>query len=305
MKQLIESGDPDYDKFHFMWNITNWCNYDCYYCYAKEIMVDSWQKDESISKYKLVLKRLEHFDSPFEVDLLGGEPTLHPHLNEILTKLTSIKNCKKAEIFTNLSRPLSYFKKLEKEIKSPIAISASFHAEYYDPKFLEKILLLKNMEKLKVRVTMVIIDKEEYWELSKKVLDKLIENDIGYSLHLLHETGFWKPNYSEEMMNHFKPYETKNQHSLYYIDYKYSDGTKEKITTLDVISKDLNRFNKFKCDSRFFDIRFDGEIINTCTRKKINSIILKKEFMNNIVTCPRHYCACESMLNCHKVKNEG
>ena len=42
---------------------------------------------------------------------------------------------------------------------------------------------------------------------------------------------------------------------------------------LDVISKDLNRFNKFKCDSRFFDIRFDGEIINTCTRKKINSII--------------------------------
>lgn len=302
MKQIIEAGNPEYEKYHFMWTVTNWCNYDCYYCYEKELMVDKWQKDDSVTKYKFVLKRLKNFDAPFEVAILGGEPTLHPNLNEILIELTSMDNCKRAEIFTNLSRPLSYFEKIENDIKSPVTLSASFHPEYYEPKFLEKILLMKNMEKLKIRSTIIITDRKEDWSLTKEVLEKLIENKIDYSLHILNETSFWSPKYPEEMVQYFKPYESKTQHNTHLIEHKYSDGSTEKLTAMDVITRDLNRFNKFICDSRYFDIRFDGTILNTCTRKKINSIFLKKENLNNVVVCPRQYCPCEGMLSCHKVK---
>jgi MoaA/NifB/PqqE/SkfB family radical SAM enzyme len=302
MKKISVSGNPNYDKFHFMWNLTNWCNYDCYYCYEKELRIDTWKKEQSITKYKLVLSRLKNFDAPFEVDLLGGEPTLHPNLPEILTKLVSFNNCIKTTLYTNLSRPLSYFEELDNKLNSEVTLTASFHPEYYDDKFIEKVIELKKLKNLKIFVTVIITDNKKYWPMTIKVLDSILENKVNYSLLLLMQTSLWKPRYDNGVVDFFEKYHTQINHSTHMVNYKYDDGTEETINALEAINKNMNRFKGYICDTRFFDIKFNGDIVNTCTREKINSLILKKEHMNNVLKCTLNHCTCEGMLDCFKRK---
>lgn len=81
-------------------NITTQCNYDCWYCQSHS----SNYQHMSIEILNRVLKKLP----PGEIQVLGGEPTLHPEF-ETVVKLLGERDF---YIQTNLS--FGAFKKLEK-----------------------------------------------------------------------------------------------------------------------------------------------------------------------------------------------
>lgn len=61
-------------------SITDKCNLHCPYCYARD---GSYAKDMEFTEYKHILDKLDKAEV-LSVILTGGEPLLHPNINEIL-----------------------------------------------------------------------------------------------------------------------------------------------------------------------------------------------------------------------------
>lgn len=297
--KIIWAGDKNYNIFHFSWTLTNWCNYACTYCSAKSIMVDKWKHDESISKYKLTLEKLKRFDSLFAIQLYGGEPSLHPHIKEIIVELKKIDNCKQISIITNLSKSLNFWK----DIAMPgVEICASFHPEYYDNQFLDKIKFLNNLKDSYIRVTVNLIDDKKYWPLTLEFINQLKEANVDYNLHYLINTPFWKNNYTEEFFNTFKSIDSHNYKGkdLNHYTYKFEDGTISNFKELEIYKLGYHKFKGFKCRPLFYQIDFEGNIQNSCIRKNIKSVLIKKDLLDREEICPRDYCACEVMFRFYK-----
>lgn len=92
--------------------ITNVCNLNCPYCFANPI-TNQQSQFMTLKDFKKILEFIRSAKpfSPTVLGIIGGEPTLHPDFNDILTYLTafcSSYNCM-ATIFTNGTNLLPYF----------------------------------------------------------------------------------------------------------------------------------------------------------------------------------------------------
>jgi len=77
--------------------ITNVCNLKCTGCFARKIMIDN-NKHISLEEYTLVVQNFLEKGGQ-QINLLGGEPLLHPKLKEIL-RINNENNIK-TTIYTN------------------------------------------------------------------------------------------------------------------------------------------------------------------------------------------------------------
>ncbi len=78
--------------------ITNYCNQNCSFCFANELMTKGKTKEISIKNY---IRLLDCFDKNGikNICLMGGEPTLHSEFKKIIE--ISIKRGFRIELFTN------------------------------------------------------------------------------------------------------------------------------------------------------------------------------------------------------------
>jgi MoaA/NifB/PqqE/SkfB family radical SAM enzyme len=294
---IVRAGNPDYTIFMFTWMLTNWCNYQCEYCCEKTRLVSDWQKEDSISRYKLTLSKLKRFDKPFQIELYGGEPTLHPNLAEILHTLKQIAHCKNVYIITNMSRPLAYFKQLDVPELDGVYVMASFHPDYYTNDFLEKVRAINEMDHLRLRVTVNLSDQSDHWPTTVGLIKALEEQSIDYGLHFLNSTDTWTSNYSAEFFKLFSPLQKSSKH-LY--DYEFDDGTVRQIDDLEIYEKNYHRFKGYTCTPRFYEIDLDSTIRNMCTRAEFNIPLITGEKIERTVSCPNDCCGCEIMFNARK-----
>lgn len=301
MNELSWGGDPNYNVYKFTWSLTDWCNYDCSYCAVKDIMRKKWDKEESPTKYKLVLTRLEKFDGDFEIELFGGEPTLHPNMEEILLRLNAMDNCKKIDIITNLSRPLSYFQKINDYKIKNLMINASLHSEYQESDFLEKVYQISKMENVKITVAVNLNSDKKYWNDFIEAINKINDWGIICSLHFLNDMPFWKANYTKEFYDIFLPLQEKMSFKKKY-SFGFSDGTELKLTPIEAHSKGFDKFKAFSCTTKFFNIDHEGTFIRTCTGEIVKPVLFKRADLKNTVICPMEHCSCPVMLNAHKTK---
>jgi hypothetical protein len=245
------------------------------------------------------LAKLKKFDAPFQIELYGGEPSLHPNLKEILLGLSDIDHCKKIEIITNLSRPLAYWQ----EVMTPnLNVCASFHPEHYDDEFINKIKAIK--EFAYIRATINLSDNKEHWPLTLSTIEKIQELGVEYNLHYLNNTETWTSNYTQEFFDTFKPLENnvyqKQIAELYH--YEFSDGTSKELKDLEIYRNGLHRFKGYQCTPMFYAIDFDGNIKNMCTGNHIKPVLFKKIDLHKQEICPQEFCSCEGMFNFYKVQ---
>lgn len=65
--------------------ITNFCNQNCSYCFAKSLMKDkSVTKEMSLAHFKRMVKKAKKVDTLSTLKIFGGEPTLHSKFKEII-----------------------------------------------------------------------------------------------------------------------------------------------------------------------------------------------------------------------------
>lgn len=291
------AGIESYDRVHFEWFLVNWCNFKCSYCNAAEMMVDTYSKQNSPSKYKLVLHRLGQLDTDFEMDLFGGEPTLHPEFLHIIQELSEMPSCKLIEIKTNLSKPLHFLQQVFKSNK--VRLAASYHAEYYNQSFLDKCIALKDND---FYCHINLSDNPKDWPQILDLITKFDENGVRYDLNILLSTPGYTTSYTPEF---YKLFESRVANIADKETYRleFSDGKVEKYPAFRIYQNGLANFKGYNCKALLYEITAEGDILNSCTRVKM-PIVLKKEHFRNTVVCPRHICHADMMLNFYKERSD-
>lgn len=108
---------PNYDMLNILAYITDFCNYNCWYCYNKKPKEKLHLNLDILSDYVIKLKDVTK--RCIDLDLIGGEPSIHPDLIQFCEKLYGMTNI---NIYTNFSKSDDFYQKLEKlDIKFDIS----------------------------------------------------------------------------------------------------------------------------------------------------------------------------------------
>ena len=70
------------DKVKIEWNLGKRCNYDCAYCPSS--IHDNFSAHTDISILKSTVDKLSEISRPIRLSLTGGEPCVHPRIEELL-----------------------------------------------------------------------------------------------------------------------------------------------------------------------------------------------------------------------------
>ena len=276
-----ESGGAPENYIFFEWNITNYCNYDCYYCSVKSTMKNDPIRNHQTESINLVIARLKLVKFPFTIDLAGGEPTLHKKFQYILDELHTIENCKTVSISTNFTTKFNIdMPKLE--------IGVSYHPEYH-AHYMKKLDVIRSVKNPTINV--ILTDKPEYWDNSVEFINSL---NADYVITILHGTTNYWPKYNMELFaKKFKDifeYTKGNPINLF----KYDD---ELLTHDVILEMGLHKLKGITCDSYYYAIDIDGIFTRICTGEKLS---LGLKGLDTTIICPHEICNCETRLLLNK-----
>ena len=102
---IVNSGNPDYELITYSWNLIDICQYKCTYCSAMNFNLHTFKKRPELENiWKSVCAKIKLSNTSYAVEIMGGEPTLHPHINDIIDRLGKQKNCVQVDLITNLAK---------------------------------------------------------------------------------------------------------------------------------------------------------------------------------------------------------
>ena len=281
----------------FVWDIINICNYKCSYCSAgygndETRPVSTFFKNKTEQDiWRLVLLRLRMLkEHEWEISLLGGEPTLHPNLREIIDNLTKLEACRSIYIITNMAKTLKYFLDLVDGVDDKLILNPSIHFEYYKPSVMDKTLELITQTNTNIQPTVMLHDNPKYWTMMSEYLDMCVENGVEYNSTFLEAAHDYEPKYTDEFFEQFSKY---IQHGRGVDDVKYNietaDGNEHEVTVEDIYKYNIKQFKGWQCTPKSWKISCGGGFENSCTKQKMSvtgdNLICK-------TACPNTTCGC-------------
>jgi len=288
---IQKCGYKDFKLHTLQWFMIDVCNMKCSYCiegfgnseYLKKC--DFNKNKTKQESYKKVLKLLNLKKVPkFNIELLGGEPTLHPKFNYILESLTKIDQCDKIEIMTNLKNGKRIFENVKPVDK--ILINPSIHFESYDKDSIQKNI--KNLIDRGFRLTPTVMlhDKCEYWDKMVEFFNFCLDNNVKYDVSYLYNTGFgYKSKYSEEFYNIFTKYIKRDERTWPF----QVDGVEGNYNYDDIITNKMSNLKGINCKPLRWVIDYKGGIYNACSKMPF-LLYMNKE---TTIKCPFGNCGCD------------
>lgn len=294
-EKIVRAGIHNFNFKTFTWNLIDICNQQCAYCnegFGSEQFrpKSSFFKNQSqLDSYKTVLKILKLKSiGPFEVDIIGGEPTLHPYIYEIIEEVNSIENCKEISLLTNFKKPFSFYEKFDSQLCSKLIACLSIHFDYYSHEILEKCISASKFKHIRMVPLVMLHDDKKHWDNMENFIMRLIENNIEYNISFLNSCYNYVVNYSDEFYSRFNKYFV-NDDSIYL----FNDSLK--LTKYDIQTNNLKHFNGWTCKPLRYNIKHTGEILNACTKERMS-------FLNEqpFVKCSYYECNCNVQWNYEK-----
>lgn len=339
-KEFIKAGYEDYNSIFLSWQLIDKCQYNCTYCSSVNYNLNTFSK-KNYNVWKPFIKMLcsRRLGMPFSIELLGGEPTIHPGIYEIVEKLTKSENCTQVDMITNLAKSYNFYEKFYTEYsKNKLVVITSYHPQYHNNSFTEKIVKL-NKANIKVKPSINLHDNSDYWDKTIFTLNTLDENNIEYNVNLLFEVedGIhkgYKPNYTDEFFDKFnvvlknKKLNTPCRLNKYgnplkegedvnsNIDNLLTEGadilrqnvpyeTKDKkfnFSEKEIVINDYAKFKGWKCKPMIYTVDMDCNIENSCTGEKVSFLNLTKKNLTKCVVCPLVRCDCSTKFLYPKYK---
>ena len=102
----ITSSWPHQGSIKVEWNIGKRCNYDCTYCPSS--IHDSHSPHTSIDILERTVDRLVEIGKPIRISLTGGEPCVHPDIEDLLEYMRR-KNIYWVNVTTNGTRSVDWY----------------------------------------------------------------------------------------------------------------------------------------------------------------------------------------------------
>lgn len=297
---MIKScGNKQDIELDMSWHLTNWCNYDCNYCSTLLSLTKNFTDDQHSKNYKLVLSRLKTIEVPWTMCLVGGEPSLNPYIEEIVEEMGKIPNLTVATLFTNFSRPASFYKTLMDLGNGKLFTLATYHPGFTKGQFVEKCIELRKEE---FEVFVNFTPDPSTWDELDEMVKILNDNGVITRPNILHSTPWWKANYTKEFYDRFLHYFDSFE-DIWETTCNFEDGTSKIVRDYQFEINEWNRFKGYKCTPLSYMIDVEGDIKNVCTRRKV-PISLKNENMVKQEICPNTICQGRKLITYYKEKNE-
>lgn len=261
--ELYKNATEDTLLYILAYVIDN-CNYNCSYCYNKKPYTGKTLKFEQL--YKLIKFIIDTYNNKYiQLELIGGEPTIHPALIDFCDKLKPLSNVR-VKIFTNLSADIDVYEKLLSNGK--LTLISSWHSlrnDKYNIKFIEKIirLLNTNRKQIEVRVMYEYDNTQTAIEVANRILpyaDPMLF-DLSYIFDpKTRDSSLYS--YSSEQINSFNAFhlqhKVRTNRKEFYV--QYSDGSTDIKTYNDMFCNKSNQFKRWLCNAgkNSLFINYDG-----------------------------------------------
>lgn len=217
-------GNFIYDKpnsYQVLAYIADICNYKCEYCYNKFPRTGNLL---NLSKLEQFITDILEQKDYLALDLIGGEPTLHPDLLDFCEKYKDSTNIE-LTVYTNLTKPLEYYKKL---LSYNVQLIVSWHSAADNKIFVDKLKQFSEKERLQTSIS--IMFEHKYPDLSietyKMILDLPKFNEKYFSL-LAESENYKGYEYTDDQLKEF--YNLMTLSNTQNTTILYNDGTKETV----------------------------------------------------------------------------
>ena len=274
MKELIKVKTMESSKrlrIEFM--IGNYCNFKCTYCGPYANGGDTrWPKD-----YNALMHNFKHLldfyvrngRTEFEVNLLGGEPTLWPKVADFARDLKKLYNVK-VTITTNGSRTIRWWKKNATAFDK---VMFSYHPGQADlPHYINAI---DTVYALGIPTNSLVMMDTAQWDDCIDAIEQMKQSKYSWFVCAMEINP---PKYTPEQRKIFKNHIKRMPPLLRLVkdEYKnilkgktkviFNDGSKKRIERNYLSTNDLNKFKGWMCNIGIenINIQKSGQITGVC-----------------------------------------
>lgn len=282
------------------WEISNKCNYSCWYC--PEYLhsgTSGWPDFQKTLDFFNVLSQKNEY---VHVSILGGEPTLWPELGKFLEKMP--ENIF-ADIVTNGSRTMGWWEKIKPYLTRHRVI-LSFHADTAKEEHILSVAKLLKSSDIVCYILFLLDPKHE--KRLNAFAEVLKENEITYTFKALFpKFGDVVMDYTEEQKNTIvnNAFVSDNAFQKIYRPREIIINDDIKIPPAKLMVEKLNNFFGFSCmvGSKRFHINPEQEIFaGSCRMVKLGTLSNYK-LLTKPVICKRTSCTCLDDIRTFKWRN--
>ena len=314
IKKPIKLERADSPEFKVIeWKIHNVCNYNCSFCFDDN-------KDGSVrwlplDEYKAKFDKLHSICNgmPYWVQLTGGEPTLYPHLIELLTYIKS--KGAYTSLLSNGTRTIRWWKEL-RESNVLDALYITHHSEQKGDHIhnAEVMNLFLDSPTETICVVTHVLDT---LDSAIESYDYLVENTGAiislkamiikeYDINLAH-TAIQREKIKKSTMTSgmLRPNKvlTSIPEKLYlwntFLKVEFNDGSIEEMRAQLFLKSYRPEFKDWKCANGKYYIKIDGDNVlrGVCGEGPIANINDENlRFQTDYTTCKFQMCYCRSDL---------
>lgn len=297
----VTSSWPHQDQIKVEWNIGKRCNYDCSYC--PSIIHDNHSPHTDINILEGAVDRLCELGKPLRISLTGGEPCVHPDIEDLLEYFKR-KNIFWVNVTTNGTRGYQWYLNNEMFFNHLVF---SLHFEHDYTRIVDTIL--KYYDSTEREFFVNVMAHHDYIPQVKTVVKKFKEVGIKYAIRRIRWTEG-----DHNIFDDLK-YEGKD------LEWILSQEATVKPNTViyktneepvyfhsnDVIKHHLNQFKDWRCYAGLESlmINWDGEVHRaTCRVGGSLGNIYNGTFISPTepIICSRDWCTCAADIPLTKEK---
>jgi organic radical activating enzyme len=274
---VIEKFGYEENDILFSWEIIGKCNFNCAYCYNKD-----FNKTNQIANIKPVLARLKTMSVPFTIEILGGEPTLHKEILNVLETLNKMEMCTQIFLISNMTAPVELYNNAS--LLEKVQLGFSYHTEFKGD-FLEKYKHIKTSNK---HISLVIPLTEKELNFNLKYF-KSVQDDLYYNK--LASTPTYTANYEHTFDNLVN-------------EQKYPcviDGKETELSVSETYKLNDGNFKDYNCIAKSYTIEVNGKIRSDCESGSLPFSLRTVDFEKSVV-CKHTECICTDTFKYLKYK---
>ena len=254
------------DLIHIELFIIDKCNVRCQYCYnVFPRHNDIINADRCTQFVNFIYTKFK--PSSIQVDIIGGEPTLHPNLIKIVQDLIKYIPTISIGIFTNFSADISLYSNIL-SLSDKIELVISWHSVVYTPEiFITKIKQF-SAETLNSQFNIRILFEPTNLDSAVTIFQTLIDYGVAtpYLTPLINNQNF-NNGYNETDYSIYDKLNNMIKFDKIYVA-EYSDGTKFEFSHYDVMRhKIYSNCHLWLCDAgiRNLYVHANGDVYPCCT----------------------------------------
>lgn len=285
----ITSAWPHQDQLKIEWNLGKRCNLDCSYCPAS--IHDNFSPHTDINVLEKTIDRLCELEKPLRISLTGGEPCVHPDIEDLLEYMKR-KNVFWVNITTNGTRDYRWYFHNEMFWNHLVF---SLHFENIDQWIRVFDTILKYYDCTERDFFVNVMAHHQHMHNVKTAVKKFDELGIKYAVRRIRWTEG-----DHNVFDDLK-YDGKDLQWILSKDATVKpncriDG-KQIIHANDVIKKHLNQFKGWQCNAGIESlmINWDGDVHRaTCRVGGSLGNIYSGSFQlpRDPIICTRDWCTC-------------